>query len=367
MDRKKNIIMYSAIFIVLLLLSIWIIKPFILSIIAGILVAYIFYPVHKWLLKKIKRPGWSAFIVAILIILIFTVPIILMANALVKDAYVSYVIVKQKVSSSLFVEQRCDDPGLGCDLINWLQTMIPPSQLKYYFEEGLSRIAQWSIDKGNEVISRIPSLGLQLIVMLFVIYYSLKEGKNLIKKFFSMLELRAHHADKLMKKTKDMIGSTIYGMLVVAAIQGTFAGVGYFIFGISSPVLLGILTALAALIPVLGTAIVWAPTVGLYFVNALVSNDSTGIMMSLGLLAYSIFPVSTIDNFIRPKIIGDRAKVHPILVLLGALGGLAAFGIMGVLLGPIIITLFVIFIDIYQEEKQFVDGKKINLKSGKKE
>jgi len=139
--------------------------------------------------------------------------------------------------------------------------------------------------------------------------------------------------------------------MLVAFIQGVLAGIGYFIFGVKSPVLLGVLTALAALIPVVGTAIVWGPTVIIYFFNAMASNDSTGIALSLGLLAYSIFPVSIIDNFIRPKIIGDKSKTHPILVLLGILGGVATFGFVGILLGPIIITLFVTFIDIYHEER----------------
>jgi len=353
MDRqKKMLMMYSILFIVLLLLALWVILPFLLTIIGGLIVAFIFYPVHKRLSRLIRSKGLSAFIITLLILVIFTVPLFLLAQAFVKESYSSYIIVKQQLSGSpIFSPEPCIEPGIRCDFTNWVQSMVPPSQLRFYFEDGIGKIAQWAISKANEVVLKIPSMFLQVFVMMFVIYYSLKEGNKAVRKFFSVVALKTRHSEEIKKKVKEMIGSTLYGMLILAAIQGLAAGIGFFIFGIRSPVLLGILTALAALIPIIGTALVWLPVVSIQIVNAFLSNDSTALLMSIGLLAYCIFPVSTIDNLVRHKIIGDKARTHPLLVLLGILGGLAAFGVFGILIGPIIVTLFVTFIDIYQEER----------------
>ena len=352
MEKRINFIIYTVLFVVLIILSLWVIKPFILSIIAGVIIAYIFYPVYKWLLKHIKGRGWSAFIVTLLIILIFTVPFLILIQTFAKDAYVSYIIIKQKAAATLFVGEKCAEKTTGCAIANWIGGYVNNPQSKFYFDDMLGKVSQWAVSKANDIIVQIPEILLQILVMMFVIYYSLKDGEKLIKKVPSVLPLRKKHYETLVKKTKEMIGSTIYGMLVVAAIQGACAGIGYFIFGVKSPVLLGLLTMLAALVPVVGTALVWGPVVIVYFLDSLLSNNSMGIVLSLGLLAYSLFPVSTIDNLIRPKIIGDRAKVHPILILLGVMGGIAAFGIVGLLIGPIIITLFVVFIDIYEEERR---------------
>jgi len=349
--EKTRFAIYTAIFVIIIALTFWVIKPFILAIIGGVIIAYIFYPLHKWLLKRIKSRGWSAFIVAILIVIIFTAPVFFIAQAFAKDAYVSYVLVKQRLSQTIFSTEECTAESIECSLINSVRSFVSDPQFKFYIEDSLNKATQLAINKANEIIIKIPALLLRLFVLLFVVYYALKDGEFFVKKAYKAVMLKKTHYEIIIGKIKEMINSTIYGMMLVAFIQGVLAGIGYFIFGVKSPVLLGVLTALAALIPVVGTAIVWGPTVIIYFFNAMASNDSTGIALSLGLLAYSIFPVSIIDNFIRPKIIGDKSKTHPILVLLGILGGVATFGFVGILLGPIIITLFVTFIDIYHEER----------------
>jgi predicted PurR-regulated permease PerM len=349
--EKTSFIMYSALFIILTVLALWIVKPFILSIIAGVIIAYIFHPVYLWILKRLRSKGWSAFIVTILIIIIFTVPIFFIAQEFAKDAYVSYVVIKQKFTASFFAAEPCIEKNIGCSISNWVKDLMNGPQAKTYLEDALAKVTNWAIGRTSAFVSQIPNIILQIFVMMFVVYYSLKDGDKLVKKIIMALPLKKHHYSTIVRKTKEMIFSTVYGMLLVAAIQGLCAGIGFFIFGVKSPVLLGILTALAALLPVLGTAIVWGPTVAVYFFDSLLSNNTTGIILSLGLLAYCIFPVSTIDNFVRPKIIGDRARVHPVLVLLGILGGVAAFGIVGLLIGPLIITLFVTFIDIYHQER----------------
>ena len=351
MDAQKSFVIYTALFIVLIALAFWVVKPFLLSIFGGAIIAYIFYPVYKWFLKRVKSKGWSAFIVTLLIILIFTVPLFFLVEAFAKDAYFSYILVKQRISTTIFTGEPCSQQGFGCSIINWVRGFVSDSQAKFYVNDALNRATQLAINKAQEIITKIPSFLVQTLVVMFVVYYSLKDGELLIKNIAKVIPIKKMHYSIIINRLKEMTSSTIYGIMVVAGIQGGLAGIGYFIFGIKSPVLLGVLTALAALLPVIGTALVWGPTVIIYFFNAAATNNSTGIALSLGLLAYCIFPVSTIDNLIRPKIISKRAKIHPIMVLLGILGGVAAFGFVGILIGPIILTLFLTFVDIYEQER----------------
>jgi len=179
-SKLKSFVTYSIIFVILTVLAFWVVKPFILSIIAGIIIAYIFHPVYKWLVRLIKSKGWSAFIVSVLIVLIFTVPFFFIVQAFAKDAYVSYVLIKQQVSATFFSGQACEQNNFGCSIINWAKSFTTEAQAKFYFEDALNKATQWAVSKAQDIIIKIPSFLIQVFVLLFVIYYALKDGELLV-------------------------------------------------------------------------------------------------------------------------------------------------------------------------------------------
>ncbi len=143
----------------------------------------------------------------------------------------------------------------------------------------------------------------------------------------------------------------IYGYVVVALIQGLLGAFGFFIFGIHSPIFWGIVMTITALIPFIGTAIVWLPFALIKLFNGILANNTNEIIGGILFILYGTIIISGIDNVLRPKIIGDKAKVHPILILVGVLGGLSLFGFIGVVIGPLILALFVAFLTAYEENK----------------
>ncbi|MBW3023118.1 AI-2E family transporter [Candidatus Woesearchaeota archaeon] len=344
---KQSRIVYLVVLAVLVLLSLWVIKPFILTMIGAVILGYIFYPVYKWVLKKIGNKWASAFIVSVLIILIFTIPFIFAVQTFTKEAYVSYLLIKQKLASGN-IYGECAGQELSCRVNNWMKTIVPESQLNFYLSDVANRATQFVLDKTKEIIVSLPNIFLHLFILLFVMFYTFKDGKLFIRKVEQMLPVKENHKKAIFSKTKEMLGSTIYGIIVVAFVQGIIAGIGYFIFGVRSPVILGIMTALAALVPIIGTAIVWLPTSLVMIFEGLTKNQNSLVFNGIGLLIYGALLVSLIDNFLRPKIIGDRAKLHPVLVLIGILGGIAAFGIVGVLIGPLVLALLFTVIEIMQ-------------------
>jgi len=343
---KQSRAIYIVSLVLLIILTAWIIKPFILTIIGGLILGYIFYPVYLWVLKRMKNKWASAFIVSTLIILIFTIPIVLSIQLFAKEAYVSYILIKQKLASGGEFKGECLEATLKCDAVRWVGNFLSNSQVNFYINDALNKATQFFIDKSREFITSLPQILIDLLILIFVIFYTFKDGEKFLKKVESVIPLRMDHKIIIKDKAKEMLNSTLYGIIVVSIIQGIIAGIGYFIFGVKSPVLLGIFTALAAMIPVIGTGIVWFPVSLSMLVNGLIENQNSLIFRGIGLMIYGFFIVSLIDNFIRPKIIGKRAKLHPILVLLGILGGVAAFGVVGILIGPLVIALFVTFLEI---------------------
>ncbi|MDP3765715.1 MAG: AI-2E family transporter, partial [Nanoarchaeota archaeon] len=142
-----------------------------------------------------------------------------------------------------------------------------------------------------------------------------------------------------------------YGNITIAIVQGILGIIGFALLGVPSPILWGFVMMLFALVPYFGSAIIWLPAaLNLIFIGYL-QNDSSLIIRGTILIAYGVLVISTIDNILKPKLIGSKAKIHPILVLIGVLGGLSLFGFIGFILGPLMLALLVTFIDVYEKEK----------------
>jgi len=145
--------------------------------------------------------------------------------------------------------------------------------------------------------------------------------------------------------------AVFYGNIFVAIIQGILGGVGFFVLGVESPVLWGFVMILFALIPYFGTAIIWLPAALNLLFKGYLENDASYTARGIILIVYGILVISSIDNILKPRLIGSKAQVHPVLVLLGVLGGLSLFGFIGLILGPVMLALLMTFVDIYEEEK----------------
>jgi predicted PurR-regulated permease PerM len=142
-----------------------------------------------------------------------------------------------------------------------------------------------------------------------------------------------------------------YGNITIAIMQGILGAIGFMIFGVPSPILWGFVMVLFALIPYFGTAVVWLPAALNLIFSGYLQNNSSLTTRGIFLIVYGVLVISSIDNILKPKLIGAKANVHPILVLIGVLGGLSLFGFVGLFLGPMMLALLMTFIDIYEEEK----------------
>jgi predicted PurR-regulated permease PerM len=159
-----------------------------------------------------------------------------------------------------------------------------------------------------------------------------------------LLPLTRERKEKMAFEIKSAAHAAIYGQISIALLQGALGGLGFFIVGIGNPVFWGFIMTIMAFIPVTGTGIVWFPAAIMQLING-------NILGGIFLLAYGFIVVSGIDNLIRPKIIAGKAKIHPVIALLGVLGGLKLFGFFGIIIGPLIAAIFIAMAGFFVKEK----------------
>jgi predicted PurR-regulated permease PerM len=180
-----------------------------------------------------------------------------------------------------------------------------------------------------------------LVVCFFGLYYFFKDGEAILKKLMDLSPLPTNQEKEIFEKFNQMTVATIKGTLIIALIQGLLIGVVFWIAGVQAPTLWGLLTAIISIIPLLGSVLVWLPVgIVLLFLGS--------YWQAILVLVAGAVVVSSVDNLLRPKLIEGETSLHPLLVFLSTLGGIAVFGPLGFVIGPVVIVLLIAFLEIYR-------------------
>ncbi|OGG64194.1 hypothetical protein A3C18_00020 [Candidatus Kaiserbacteria bacterium RIFCSPHIGHO2_02_FULL_54_11b] len=205
-----------------------------------------------------------------------------------------------------------------------------------YTKEAL----RWITAHSGAIFSSFSSLLLALLIFFIALYYLLRDGKRVREVLIDLSPLSDRDDEGVFDRLELAVNSVIKGSLVIALVQGVLTMIGFTIFGVPNAILWGTVSAVAALIPGIGTALVFIPAVALlFFVGA--------IPQALGLLAWGSLAVGLVDNFLGPRLIGSGTHLHPLLILLSVLGGIMFFGPIGIFLGPLSLSLLFALLSIY--------------------
>ncbi|MEK6900979.1 MAG: AI-2E family transporter [Nanoarchaeota archaeon] len=316
----------------LLVVSFFIIKPFLLAIFSGALLAYLFYPFYRFLSPRVRSPVVASVVVCVFVLLLILVPGIFLVKTIVEQAYVIFVLVKQRLAEGLFVS--CQN-----SFCQALENLANDPTVSYQVQEISREVTHWVIQKGSALLVSVPRIVINLFIVFFVMFYFLKDGEKLHERLHTYLRLKKSKYATFVGRIKEIIHGIVFGYFIVALVQGAVGAIGFFLFGVSSPLFWGVIMGLLALIPYVGTGFVWLPAALFIFVDGL-SQDSTSLMVKgAGLFVYGAVLISGIDNIIRPKLMGEKAKVHPAIILLGIFGGILIFGPLGIIIGPVVLAL----------------------------
>ena len=177
--------------------------------------------------------------------------------------------------------------------------------------------------------------------MIFTIFFLFIDGPGFLTKVKDYMPFNEEQKNRLATQMKDMIVSTVYGGVIVAIIQGILGGVGFYVIGIEAPVLWGIAMSVMSFVPLLGTLSIWGPA----SIYLLIQGD---YLHGIGLILFGTFVISMVDNILKPLIIGGRTKMPAIVIFFSVLGGIKAFGIIGLIMGPLIMAVFVSVFEIFR-------------------
>ena len=325
---------FVASFILLVIISLVIVWPFFTTILGSIVIAYILYPVYNKLLLLTKNKNLASFLMSLFILILLIIPIIVLANSLIKE------------SAGLFYLIRDLNVGV-VDLTNTFlfKYLSENVDLANYIKSALNKFSIELLQNTDNFIISLPSKIVNFFVMFFIIFYLFKDGKELVERIKKELPLKEKYKQDLIRKFSETVYATVYGVLGADFLQAVFALVGFYIFQVISPLFLAFLIFLAALLPFVGSALIWLPIA----IIKIISGDNFN---GIGLIIFGVLVISSIDNIMKPVLMGQKSKMHPVLAILGILGGLQIFGLIGIIIGPLSLAILMVFFDFYLIEKK---------------
>jgi predicted PurR-regulated permease PerM len=297
--------------------------PFLPALGWALTLAVLFAPLQGWLESKLKHPNLAATISVLVIGLIVVVPSTFVVQRLAIQAINGAALIQSKVESGDWRRALEAQPRMA-DLADKIEHDFDLTGTASQLATWLSGIAG-SIVRG----SVIQVIGFCLIF--YLLFFLLRDRHSALNEVRSLSPLSDSAMNHLFARVSDTIHATIYGTLMVSATQGTLGGFMFWWLGLPAPLLWGVVMGLLAVVPVLGAFIVWIPAVLI-----LLLEGSFGKALILTL--WGMFVVGTIDNLLRPSLVGQRLRLHTVLAFISEVGGLMVFGPAGVVLGPVALT-----------------------------
>jgi len=212
--------------------------------------------------------------------------------------------------------------------------------LKTLLLDNLRRLSVYIAGQGSKFIKGLSTGLFKFFLMTVALFFLFRDGERFMEKIKDLIPFSAKEREKILQRMVDMIHATIYGGIVVALVQGGLGGVGFWIVGLPAPLFWGAVMAFLSFIPIVGAFLVWVPAAIILFIQG-------SYLKAVILFIWGAVVISLSDNFIRPILISGRTQVHTLLLFFGILGGLKVFGFLGVIAGPLVITICLAIIDIY--------------------
>jgi predicted PurR-regulated permease PerM len=320
-----------------------VIVPFFVPIAWAAVLSIVFRPLYDRLLRRVRRPWLASVLMCALIVVLIIGPVTYLFVSLVGEA-----------TNAVETVNQLSADGKLKDLVNfdvpWAQEMR--AQLEKYFDLSKINLEEIARDAVNTVSKVILNQTRWLItngtkavfyffLMIFTLYYFFKDGERVVGKVRRLMPLSPSETEVTFSKLREVVMATMYGGVVVAFVQGALGGLMFWVFGLPSPVFWGAVMTFLSILPLVGAFIVYIPA-GVILI--LTGSAAKGIAV----LVIGTVVVSQIDNLLRPYLISGRSAMHPLLLFFAILGGIGLFGLLGVVMGPLIAALFLTILKVIE-------------------
>lgn len=346
-DKKFYFVVLLFLVLALGYLSYLILKPFLSAIMWAIVLTVVFYPLYNYIQKRLRWKPLASLVTLVIILLVILGPF----------SYFLFVLTQEIIAMVGKIEKGTLDP-LGTimrhpyinAILNKALSLFSVSEAQFQeaLIETISQVGKASTNFLKSGLGNMASAALDFIFMIFSVFFLLEDGPRFVEKLGDYMPFSKRQRDKILTQTKDIVVSTIYGGVTVAVVQGLIGGIALAALKVPSPVVWGAAMFIASFIPLVGTFIIWGPAALYLFLQG-------SFLKALVLILVGIFGISAADNVLRPLIIRGKMRMPILAIFFSILGGIKLFGLIGFIMGPLVLALFVSVFEIfrYTEEEDF--------------
>ena len=345
-ERKIRWWVLIAVTVIAIYLCWLMIKPFVGVLGWATVLVIVFYPVHRRLEQRIKRPGLSALLSCLLVIVTILVPVALVTIAVFKELSGALQNLQAAVAYVLDPNSTFTGP-----LRRWLSQYMDIEQLRSqeYLLEQIKARSGLIAGQTLGFLGGVVGVVVQMFFVIFTMYYLFRDGDNIFFAVRDALPLNPDEATAIMARTREVIGASVYGVFAIAIIQGALGGLAFWALALPSALVWGVAMIFLSMIPMLGAFLVWVPA-AIYL--AVTGHPVKAILLVL----WGTLVIGMIDNFLRPKLVGSRTRLHELLIFFAVLGGLQVFGVLGIVLGPVVLAITMALVAVFRAADRSVEG-----------
>ena len=322
-----------------------ILQPFLAALVWAAILATVFYPLYDRLLRRLRRPRLASALACLVLTVAIVLPVLLLVFLLAGESVSAYRMLEDRIKSGGLerVTAFRNSAAYQWILIRLHDLGLPQPDLSAVGIRALRAVSEFLVNHSASVLSGFTRFVVNFLIMLFSLYYLFIYGHGILSELRGLIPLRPEHQEQITEKFRAIARATFGGTLVTALVQGAAGGLVFLVFGLPSPLLWGAVMSFLSLVPLVGTALVWAPA-ALYYLF-------TGAVVK-GVLLLVIFGgvVGSVDNVVKPLLIRRGVEINTLLIFLSVLGGVAMFGFLGFVLGPFFVTVLLLLLDIYKAE-----------------
>ncbi|HKI12828.1 MAG TPA: AI-2E family transporter [Candidatus Acidoferrum sp.] len=338
-DRLATVLSYGAL-LLLGYLVFQIVAPFLKPLVWSAVLAIFFYPVYEKLLRK-SSPTWASVFCTLGVTALLIVPVLLVMLYAAREAVVASVRVQEVISTG--------SVGLPAHLTDWVSARLPEPwrgvDMIGLLRQGAERFGSYLATSVGSWLRNLFSFFLDLFILLFALFFMFRDGEQIVRALRHLLPFDADIQKDMLEESRDLIYASVAVALLIAVIQGVLGGTAFALTGLGTPVFMGVLIAFFSIVPVVGSALIWVPA-ALW----LGINGHWGKAVLLVAICGGVAGVA--DNFVRPLLMRNRTRLNDLLLFISILGGLDAFGLLGLVAGPTILAAAMGVFRVYMEHRE---------------
>ena len=319
-----------------------IMRPFLKPILFALALAMVFHPLHTWVRKRIRRENAAALLSTVLVFVTMIVPALMLGRAITSELTEVYQTLNREGPEGNLALRWLDRGERWTNEVvhrAGLSTFDTRSAIRQHISQG----SGWLLQQAAGFLGDLTGVLLGAVVTAITLFFLFREGASLRERVASIVPLAADHLERLFSGVHEVVVASVYGILAIGLLQGILVGFAFWLLGLPSPVLWGLVTAFLSLIPIVGTGGVWIPV-------AIILMASGHWVKALVLVVWGVGIVHPVDNILRPYLVGQRAKLSAIFLFFAILGGVKAFGLIGLLLGPVVLSVLLVLVGILRHE-----------------